>query len=163
MAHKKLIKEVVRDLSELLGITPLMVLHDAPDILSWADIILVMQDGKLVQQGTPEEIYHRPVNEYCAGLFGMYNLVNPFIFRNILKSTPPAGKKLFIRPEDILVTNSSEPHVKAIIRDIQYWGSYHTLEISVGGELINMQVNKKGFVKGSTIAIEYFPESIWYI
>ena len=163
MGHKKLIKEVVRDIGTQLGITSLMVLHDAPDILSWADIILVMQDGKLLQQGTPEEIYHRPVNEYCAGLFGMYNLVDPSIFIDILKAAPPTEKKMFLRPEDIQVTNEFEPHVKAIIRDINYWGSYHTLEISVGDELINMQVSKPIYEKGSMIAISISPESIWYI
>lgn len=163
MGHKKMIKEVVRDIGTQLGITSLMVLHDAPDILSWADTILVMQDGKLVQQGTPEEIYHRPVSEYCAGLFGMYNLVNPSTLIDILITAPPKGKKLFFRPEDIQCTNSFEPHVKAIIRDIHYWGSYYTLDLSVGEELINMQVKKPIYEKGSMIAISIFPESIWYI
>ena len=163
MGHKKLIKEVVRDIGTQLGITSLMVLHDAPDILSWADIILVIQDGKLLQQGTPEEIYHRPVNEYCAGLFGMYNLVDPSILMHILKAAPPTGKKLFLRPEDIQVASSNEPHVNAIIRNIQYWGSYYTLEVSVGDALIHMQVNKPIYEKGSMIAISILPESVWYI
>jgi len=81
----------------------------------------------------------------------------------MLNATPPTGKKLFFRPEDIQVTNSYEPHVNAIIRDIHYWGSYHTIEVSVREELIIMQVNKPCFEKGSIITVAISQESMWYI
>ena len=51
--------------------------HDPHDTLSWADEIIVMKEGKIIQQGTPEEIYNKPMNEYAAGLFGKYNLLKP--------------------------------------------------------------------------------------
>ncbi len=44
MLHKKIMKSVIHDIGEKLGITCLMVLHEAPDILSWADTILVMKE-----------------------------------------------------------------------------------------------------------------------
>jgi iron(III) transport system ATP-binding protein len=59
-----------------LGITCILVSHDALDILSWADTILVMKDGKIIQQDAPLQVYKQPVNEYCAGLFGDYNLID---------------------------------------------------------------------------------------
>ena len=164
MAHKKVIKEVVRDISEELGITSLMVLHDAHDILSWADIILVIQDGKIIQRGSPEEIYHHPINEYCAGLFGAYNLVDPSIGFIPLHAIVPTDKKLFFRPEDVQIANESADNaIKGIIRDIRYWGSFYTLEISVGNEMISMQVRKPGFILGDLVYLTLSEDSVWYL
>jgi ABC-type sugar transport system ATPase subunit len=76
MIHKAILKSVIRDIGEQLNITCIMVSHDPLDTLSWADEIIVMKAGKLVQQGTPMQIYQQPVNEYIAGLFGKYNLLD---------------------------------------------------------------------------------------
>ena len=164
MAHKKVIKEVVRDISEELGITSLMVLHDAHDILSWADIILVIQDGQIIQRGGPEEIYHYPVNEYCAGLFGAYNLVDPSIGFIPLHAIVSTDKKLFFRPEDVQISNeSADCSIEGTIRNIRYWGNFYTLEISVGDELISMQVRKPGFIKGGLVYLTLSEDSFWYL
>jgi iron(III) transport system ATP-binding protein len=164
MAHKKVIKEVVRDISELLGITPIMVLHDAHDILSWADTILVIQEGQIIQQGSPEEIYHHPINEYCAGLFGMYNLVDPSLGLSSLISIAQKDKKLFFRPEDVQIAKESAGHaVKGVIQEIRYWGSFYTLEISVGIEMISMQVRKPDLIKGDQVYLTLAEDSAWYL
>ena len=70
-------KAVLEDITERLQITCLLTSHDPHDTLSWADEIIVMKEGKIMQQGKPETIYHQPVNEYVAGMFGKYNLLNP--------------------------------------------------------------------------------------
>ncbi len=49
--HRNIIKSVIHDISEELKITCILVSHDALDILSWSDTILVMKDGRLIQQG----------------------------------------------------------------------------------------------------------------
>ena len=74
--HKRIIKSVIHDIGEKLKITCILVSHDALDILSWAETILVMKDGLVIQQDAPEQVYKQPVNEYCAGLFGDYNLIS---------------------------------------------------------------------------------------
>lgn len=163
MGHKKVIRQVVHDISTKLGITTLMVLHDAPDILSWADIILVMQEGQLIQQGTPEEIYLHPVNEYCAGLFGEYNLVDPTLFRTFLQGTSPKDKKLFFRPEAIHLAGSTEDSISGVVQNIHYWGSYYTLEISAGEELVSMQVRNADFKKGEKIELTLNENAVWFL
>jgi ABC-type Fe3+/spermidine/putrescine transport system ATPase subunit len=141
-----------------------MVLHDAHDILSWADTILVIQEGQIIQQGSPEEIYHHPINEYCAGLFGMYNLVDPSLGLGPLISITQKDKKLFFRPEDVQIANESAGHaVKGVVRDIRYWGSFYTLEISVGNEMISMNVRKPGFAKGDFVYLTLTEDSVWYL
>ena len=57
-----------------LGVTTLFVTHDQIEALSMSDRIAVMDSGKIVQEGTPEEIYHRPVNEFVASFIGSTNL-----------------------------------------------------------------------------------------
>ncbi len=74
--HKNIIKSVLEDIGTKLKITCILVSHDAMDSLSWAETIIVMKEGQIIQYGTPEQIYNQPVNEYCAGLFGEYNLIS---------------------------------------------------------------------------------------
>ena len=163
MGHKQVIKQVVKDISEELGITVMMVLHDAPDILSWADTILVMQEGRIIQDGTPEEIYRHPVNEYCGSLFGMYNLVDPSA--GFASFSRPAGKdkKLFFRPEDVHIANGEENSVSGIVEGISYWGSYHTMDINVDGQLICVQIKKPPFGKGDLVQLSLPEEAIWFL
>jgi iron(III) transport system ATP-binding protein len=57
-----------------LGVTTLFVTHDQIEALSMSDRIAVMDGGKIVQEGTPEQIYHEPVNEFVASFIGSTNL-----------------------------------------------------------------------------------------
>ncbi len=67
--HKNILKSVITDISERLSVTCLLTSHDPMDTLSWADEIIVLKDGIILQKDTPENIYRKPVNEYVAGLF----------------------------------------------------------------------------------------------
>jgi iron(III) transport system ATP-binding protein len=57
------------------GITTVYVTHDQKEALSTADRIAVMKDGKVVQVGTPQELYRSPVNAFVAEFMGATNLV----------------------------------------------------------------------------------------
>ena len=76
MIHKSILKSVIHDIGELMNITCILISHEPLDTLSWADEILVMRNGHIIQQGSPENIYHHPVDTYIAGLFGKYNLLD---------------------------------------------------------------------------------------
>ncbi|MGL6267472.1 MAG: TOBE domain-containing protein, partial [Chitinophagaceae bacterium] len=123
-----------------------------------------VQDGQIIQRGSPEEIYHHPVNEYCAGLFGAYNLVDPSIVLDPFRSLLPKGKKLFFRPEDVEISTDSAGHsFEGIIRNIRYWGSFYTLEISAGKEMISVQMRKPGFSKGDHVYLTLSKDSVAYL
>lgn len=51
-------------------ITTIMATHDSTDILSLADEVLVMQQGRIIERGTPKQLYSYPKNAYIASLFG---------------------------------------------------------------------------------------------
>lgn len=58
-----------------LGLTTLFVTHDQVEALSMSDRIAVMEDGKISQEGSPEEIYHQPDNAFVASFIGSTNLL----------------------------------------------------------------------------------------
>jgi ABC-type sulfate/molybdate transport systems ATPase subunit len=163
MTHKQIMKSVIHDIGSSLGITCMMVLHDAPDILSWADSILVMKNGQLIQQGSPEQIYRQPLTEYCAGLFGAYNIVSNS--ESMAKITGMAlnGKKIMVRPEDIQLSEYKDHAVEGTVLEVLYWGSFYSVDVLISDELIRLHVPKPNFEKGGKVYISIPGEAIWYL
>jgi iron(III) transport system ATP-binding protein len=113
-----------------IGITTLFVTHDQIEALSMSDRIAVMDQGKIVQEGRPEDVYHRPADEFVASFIGSTNLFvgkavgTTELRRDCLQvevefgvldcevndsSTPATSVVVAIRPEDILL-HSRKPH-----------------------------------------------------
>ncbi|MBS0241200.1 MAG: ABC transporter ATP-binding protein [Proteobacteria bacterium] len=65
----------LRELQHRLGITSLYVTHDLEEALAMSDRIVVMRDGLIEQEGTPDEIYNRPLTAFVADFVGSSNLV----------------------------------------------------------------------------------------
>ncbi len=65
-----------------VGITFVFVTHDQEEALTMSDRIAVMNEGRVEQIGTPEEIYHQPASEFVAGFIGMANLL-PATMENV--------------------------------------------------------------------------------
>jgi iron(III) transport system ATP-binding protein len=164
MIHKKIMKSVIHDLSEKLGITCLMALHEAPDILSWADTILIMKKGEIIQQGKPAQVYKQPVNEYCAGLFGSYNIISPVLAAMITNSKrlEARGKKIMVRPEDILVHKTTEKQ-HGIVQGILFWGNYFTIDVAYMQEQIRVQTNDGSFRVGDRVMLSATTADLGYL
>lgn len=81
MIHKRTLKKVIRDVGATFDITTILVSHDPYDILSWAEEIIILKEGRIIQQGTPRKVYERPLDEYVAGLLGDYTLDNGVFIR----------------------------------------------------------------------------------
>ena len=163
--HKKLLKTVLRDIGEELKITSLLVSHDPLDTLSWADEILVLESGQIVQRGAPQEIYRRPVNEYAAGLFGSFNLIPPaaaFGFEALLRIAL-TEKSLLIRPECLEIKDPSENGIPGTIEKVQFFGSYSEVEVQLSG--VSVIVKTVGFrgKKGDKVRIWVEAEDVWYV
>lgn len=137
MIHKSILKSVIYDLGEQLDITCMLISHDASDILSWADEIIVMKDGEIIQQGTPEEIYYKPVNEYTAALFGKYNLIN----------------NTFVRPEKIKIVKEDKHTQKGIVNRILFFGTYYELELKLSDTTIKVNTMECNVKVGDTLHV----------
>lgn len=150
--HKQTIKSVIENIGKQLNITCMLVSHDAPDVLSWADKILVLKDGALVQHGTPEEVYRQPVNEYCAGLFGAYNLFH-------IK-----GRNMLLRPEQVsIVYGGGNYLIKGTVRQILFFGTHYIIEAMVEGEILHVKADANAFATGDDIYLSFREDDWWYI
>lgn len=66
------------DISQIIrktSATAIFVTHDTKDVMTIADQVVVMQKGKTLQWGTPQEIYNQPVNNYVSDFFGKSNFL----------------------------------------------------------------------------------------
>jgi spermidine/putrescine transport system ATP-binding protein len=65
----------LKALQQQVGITFVYVTHDQEEALTMSDVIVVMRDGRVQQQGRPDELYQRPVNRFVAGFLGSSNFL----------------------------------------------------------------------------------------
>ncbi|MFM1884758.1 MAG: hypothetical protein RL168_942 [Bacteroidota bacterium] len=71
--HKRRLQDMLREWQNRSGATVVMVVHDVRDAMEWAHRIDVMQDGSIVESGSPEAIYSRPKTHAMAHAFGRIN------------------------------------------------------------------------------------------
>ena len=133
----------IRELQKKLDVTTIMVTHDQEEALTMADRILVMNKGKLVQNGTPNEIYERPATPFIADFIGSMNFIRsvekrdkgvyaigPYTFyvkneNGAFKTKAGENVLMAIRPEDILIskqTKGEKNEVAIRITSMEYRG-----------------------------------------
>jgi spermidine/putrescine transport system ATP-binding protein len=66
----------LKALQREVGITFVYVTHDQEEALTMSDVIVVMRDGVILQQGGPHDLYQRPVNRFVAGFIGSSNFID---------------------------------------------------------------------------------------
>ena len=71
----------LKTLQRSLGLTFVFVTHDQGEALSMADRVAVFNDGRIVQVGTPEEIYERPRDRFVADFVGGSNVIEPALVK----------------------------------------------------------------------------------
>lgn len=163
MAHKQMLKTVIHDIGERLEITCMLISHDPHDTLSWADEILVLREGQLLQKGTPGQIYRQPVNEYVAGLFGPYNLISPAAAQAIapLPVSLQAGEKIMIRPENLKIAVAGKQAVSGKVNRVTFYGSYYEITVSLAQLLLQVKTDTCQLKPGDAISLELAPDGMW--
>tara|TARA_B100000497_G_scaffold126639_1_gene166029 strand:+ start:2211 stop:3161 length:951 start_codon:yes stop_codon:yes gene_type:complete len=94
--HKRNLLDILKLWQHKSGSSVVMVVHDVRDALEWADRIDVIQDGSIVESGTPEEIYNKPKTISMAHAFGRVNCIE----------TGQLDKKLLRHPNSFIIENS---------------------------------------------------------
>lgn len=156
--HRNTLRAVIKAMGEKLGITCLMVSHDPVDALSWADEIIVMKSGQIIQQDTPEKIYHQPVNEYAAGLFGKYNSFTRTEAAEFGEIPNSYGnkKQLFLRPEAFtLIAKKSKTSVAGIVTDIAYLGSHYEVEVALPDAMMIVKIDNIEQSQGDVVYVTF--------
>ena len=162
--HKRQLQAILAALGEQLAITCLLVSHDPADTLSWADEILVLRRGRLVQQGPPERIYRQPADEYTAALFGDYSLVRGADRQALAPAGPQdAGAALLVRPEQFRLGAAGDSGLAGTVRAVRFLGSHYELEIELPQTTIRASAEATALAPGDNIYISVATGGGWDI
>lgn len=159
--------------------TSLMVTHDREDALVSADLIALMREGRVVQSGSPEDVYMHPISAQIAESTGdilelpairvaRKHLISPLHPR----TRKPFGKSesgfLLVRPEEIRVVDSkargSSKFTRATITQIHYYGHDAVLELGLPGVTKELKVRVTGPLKfevGKSVFLEHVGPIRW--
>ncbi len=159
--HKNILKSVIADLGNHLGITCMLTSHDPTDTLSWAEEILVMRNGRVVQRGSPTTIYRQPNDEYTAALFGSYTLVDHETSA-ALGWGENKGKKLLLRPEAFELNRKGEG-IHGVVKSVMFSGGHYEAAIALDGLLIRIRTADQNLWKGEPVHIRLCDASRWWI
>jgi len=124
----------LRQLQQRLGVTTILVTHDQKEALTMADIVIVMERGRVQQVGAPMEIYRDPANAFVAGFIGTSNLMPCALTEGAVEiggrrlaldpgdrvKARPGAATLSVRPEHVRLTSADEglPARIVFIRDL---------------------------------------------
>jgi len=137
-------RELIGELKSMfknLGVTVLFVTHDLDDALQMTNDLVIMQKGRLIQKGHPEEIFSKPKNLYAAKLFSE---LNPL----------PAKPNSFIRPSDITLFKSNG--IPAKITEKQYLVHYNQLTVKLSdGTFWKVEDKKRVFEVGKKVFLNW--------
>ena len=89
----------IRRICRTSGITTIYVTHDQKEALSVADRIALMNAGRIVQVGTPAELYQKPINRFAAEFIGQTNLFEAFVLeqeRGVVRLQTPLGSVMAV-------------------------------------------------------------------
>jgi putative spermidine/putrescine transport system ATP-binding protein len=125
-------QEELKVLQKALGITFVFVTHDQGEALSMADRIAVFNEGRIMQTGTPEEIYRRPKTRFVADFVGSSNVLSPQLTERLAGLAQWSS----LRPEDIRL--GSETGHEATVTGTSFLGSATRLSLDVTGEKISV-------------------------
>jgi ABC-type Fe3+/spermidine/putrescine transport system ATPase subunit len=160
--HKQVLQGIIEELGTRLGITCWLVSHDAADVLSWADEVLVLHRGHIVQRGTPEQVYRQPVDEYTAGLFGDYNMLAG-ADQLALAPDVPAISGLLVRPEQLRLGLPVANELLGAVRAVRFFGSYYELEVQLANAVIRVRSSEADFAVGEKVGVKLVAGSGWAI
>jgi len=138
----------IRRICKEAGLTSLYVTHDQKEALSVADRIAVMRDGKIMQEGTPLEVYRTPTSMFTANFIGETNFVGNEELG--IRNEELGKKQLCIRPEAIRLDEPPQGvHIfDGILKETVYLGEMAQHQFDVSGVMMKVfELNPKRIIE----------------
>jgi sn-glycerol 3-phosphate transport system ATP-binding protein len=160
----------IRALQQRLGMTVVYVTHDQVEAMSMADRVVLVRDGRIEQEGTPEEIYARPASTFAARFVGTpaMNLValedgaGGAVVRGSEDVVLPgrgAGLTLGVRPEHLSLSDSGG--IAATVASSEYHGADTIVTVRVGEETLLVRApGRAAHAAGAAVRIAWQPDSL---
>lgn len=119
--------------------TVILTTHDINDALGFSDKIIILKQGEIIQNESPENLRNQPVNEYVASLLGEYSTLNSTEMKSLFQIEIPENKKAIIYPEEIF---ESENGIEFKIIDVRFRGRDYLIEVENGNTKIHFYSKK---------------------
>jgi sn-glycerol 3-phosphate transport system ATP-binding protein len=145
----------IRALQRKLGITMIYVTHDQTEAMTMADQVILLRDGRIEQDGTPEDLYNRPATAFTARFVGTppMNVVS-------LPGHTKAGQLLGVRPEDIRIGAEG---VDAVVESVEYLGADSIVACRAGSEALTVRLPRAAhFAAGTPVKLSWNKETAHY-
>jgi putative spermidine/putrescine transport system ATP-binding protein len=159
--RRTLREELVR-IQKRLKMTTVFVTHDQEEALAVSDRIVVMNAGRIEQQGPPAAIYADPANEFVLRFIGSYNIWTRTELQRAGIGPLPAGSGFAIRPEAIRLAQDVRPGeltARGSIERMTMLGSIVRFQVNVGGvSLLVDRLNERdvlGVAPGAQVTLAF--------
>lgn len=152
----------LRQLHEEIQITSIFVTHDQEEALELADLVAVVNEGRIEQVGSPEEVYHRPASSFVYNFLGNVNLFHGRVHNGRAYIDDRAtGNLVFVRPHMLEITRqpNGANHFRATTRHINAAGPLVKIEaVTDWGATVHVEMSQEQFqslalVKGEAVFI----------
>lgn len=167
-------REQIRSVQLEMGITAIFVTHDQEEAVMLADRVALMQDGRLLQVGAPQDFYQRPATAEVSGFFRNTNLLEGVLAGNSVTTgvgqltvvpgsfnVPDGDVLITVRPEAVEV-GPGENSVDGLVRTAIYMGTHTHLQVEIGGRMwdVHSRVDQR-VAAGDEIKIRLPATGIW--
>ncbi len=173
----KMRKDMQLELKEIhrkMGITFIYVTHDQEEALTLSDTIVVMNEGRIQQIGTPTEIYNEPVNSFVADFIGESTILNGTMIRD--RRVEFMGHEfdcvdegfgenvpvdVVVRPEDVIITGSPEgAQFSGVVESCIFKGVHYEMFVDTDKGYELMVQDYDSFEPGTTVGLSINPDDI---
>lgn len=145
-------QQLRRDIRKILkheGVATILVTHDQVEAITFSDRVLLMHDGKLVQSGTPEEIYQQPQTLWASSFVGEANhirvewqapeLSSPLGLLDVPEKIGKDTRVLMVRPEDFVLESCADAETNGVVKTVDFSGSVQTIGVELkSGETVQV-------------------------
>jgi len=156
LIHRQVMKKVIADICDKLRITTILVSHEPDDILPWAAHIILLRDGRVVQQGAPEYLYREPRDLYCAGLLGKYHLLPRTLAERLCGAPLSAAGHVLARPEDFRKGKGMKGRVVKRL----FMGRIHEYIVDLDEVQVSFYSNEGNISEGEAIGLSIDPKDL---
>ncbi len=159
----------LRRLQLELGITTVLVTHDQEEAMSMSDRVVVMNNGRIEQVGTPRDLYSTPATAFVAAFVGEMNTLEiaslgdeQFKYQNTSLKLPniaPSCTRVGVRPENIRLTTDTTA-LNGTIELVTYLGATQQILVQIGSQMWIARVpNNQLLTRGQRVGLEIAPEA----
>ncbi|NMJ41414.1 ABC transporter ATP-binding protein [Roseomonas sp. JC162] len=170
------VRQELVELQRRLGLTTILVTHDQEEANAAADRMAVLDGGRVLQMGTPTELYDRPANRFVASFLGTANLIDGTVEGGVFRAggitlalrepATPGRATLALRPQAIrLHRDASGGALAARVLRTEFLGGHvrYTLELQEGQQLTTEEVHLRGrdpLAPGGGVQLEIDPQQV---